>query len=284
MSAKTVAGVLRACWDYLESQTEMVNEPDSFSKRDLESHMDFNDKSIYDTTRKFLNSKKFDQTSCHRTAHNIIWAFAEDANFPDDDDQIKNPKEFRKYLKDHGYEMWNADAAERLARDLKKYWDDLNEPEKDEEDKKPGRAGKATGERGSLKTRVFVRAKEGAKKVLVRKVSRKLVGNVHVALVKQLAASPKTRQVSVYLDNPMGEAIISGLLAVGLETMPLPEYVRDALEPIKDDLVEEITLQAFDQATVPAEKMMALLLPSIKDAIKPLLGAKELLQLAEKND
>lgn len=134
-------------------------------------------------------------------------------------------------------------------------------------------------EKPSLKTRAVAATKNAAKKAVVRKVSRRLAKNVGEMAMTQLASNPA---LVALLSSPVGQAVIPALLAVSLEFMPLPEGVREQIEPFKDALVEELTTQAFDDGTAPLEEMVAFLLPALKDAMVPLLasGGQGIMQLA----
>lgn len=139
---------------------------------------------------------------------------------------------------------------------------------------------KSVPKKEALKTKAFRAGKRAVKKALVRKASRKLVASTHSTIIKLLEANPQLILLAQYLDSDVGRAAVSGLLAVGLEFTPLPEGIRENFEIVKDSLVEELSVMAIDEATMPLEQVVGLLLPVVQQALMPLLTSPEVMRLA----
>ena len=83
-----------------------------------------------------------------------------------------------------------------------------------------------------------------------------------------------------YINTDMGRAAVSGFLAVGLEFIPLPAAMKEALDPIKESVVEELGTMALDEGTQPLEMMAAFLLPALQSSLMPLLSSPEVKKLS----
>lgn len=134
----------------------------------------------------------------------------------------------------------------------------------------------------AVKTKALRAGKNAVKKALVRKVSRKLVTATHQTIITLLQANPSLVLLAQYLNSDVGRAAISGILAVGLEFAPLPEGMKENFDVVKDSLVEELSVMAVDEATMPLENIAGLLLPVMQQALMPLLTSPEVMQLADK--
>lgn len=131
----------------------------------------------------------------------------------------------------------------------------------------------------SLKTRAIHATKNAAKRALVRKISRKLVKTAHSNLLKAMESIPALQMLTPYFNSKMGKAAISGMLAVSIEFIPLPESIRDNFAMVKDSVVEELATMAIDEGTAPLEQFAGLLLPGIAKSLAPLLTGAEIKKL-----